>query len=129
MLLLGIALGGATGAVVRHLLASSLASLLAGGSWAHFPLGTLVVNVVGSYLFAFLAAIGLAGLIPREVQLALGAGFLGALTTFSSFEFEADALARGGEWRHAAFYLLGNLLLGYLALLLGRLSGQAVAAS
>lgn len=127
MLILGIMVGGALGALSRYGVSVALQSWAAAGPYASFPFGTLVVNVVGSFLLSFLTSAGLAGVIPAAVRVAIGTGFLGAMTTFSTFELEADALLRGGEGGRAALYVLANLCLGYLAILLGRAAAGPLA--
>jgi len=106
--LLFIALGGATGAVSRHLLAQ----------WAHgmwegkLPVGTLLVNVLGS------AAIGIVYVLIVEKEWlhpdwrgVLMVGFLGAFTTFSTFSLETITLIEAGHWAHAGMYMLTSTLL------------------
>jgi CrcB protein len=127
MLLLGVLIGGALGALTRYWATLTLQGWLAATPYASFPLGTLVVNVVGSFLLSFLAAVGLGGAVPPAVRLALGTGFLGAMTTFSTFEFEADALLRSGEVLRAALFVMANLILGYAAIVLGRLAAAPLA--
>jgi CrcB protein len=127
MLVLGVLVGGALGALTRYWATMTLQGLLAATPHASFPLGTLVVNVVGSFLLSFLAAIGLGGAVPPAVRLGLGTGFLGAMTTFSTFEFEADALLRSGEALRAALFVMANLMLGYAAIVLGRLVAAPLA--
>lgn len=85
-----------------------------------FPLATLIINVVGSFLLAFLTTLALQGMVKPEYRLILGTGFLGAFTTFATFEFEAEGLIAEGQWLHSSIYILGNLLLGFAAILLGR---------
>jgi CrcB protein len=127
MLILGILLGGALGALSRHGVTVALQAWMSATPYSTFPMGTLVVNVVGSFLLSFLATAGLAGLVPPAVRLAIGTGFLGAMTTFSTFELEADGLVRGGEAGRAVLYVLANLLLGYLAIVLGRAAAAPLA--
>tara|TARA_R110002110_G_scaffold166675_1_gene367467 strand:+ start:26923 stop:27306 length:384 start_codon:yes stop_codon:yes gene_type:complete len=101
--LIYIALGGAGGAVSRHLL----------GQWAHslwegrLPIGTLLVNVLGSFL------IGIVYVLIVEKQLVhadwrgvLMVGFLGAFTTFSTFSLETINLLEAGHIAHAGAYML-----------------------
>ena len=87
---------------------------------AVFPLATLVINVLGSFLLALLTVLALHGAVKPEYRLILGTGFLGAFTTFSTFELEAETLISKGHWHSAGLYVLGNLLLGFAAILLGR---------
>ena len=116
----GIAVGGALGALARHGLNALIQARLGAGSWASFPLGTLVINVLGSFLLGLIAGLHLRGILSVPLRLALGTGFVGAFTTFSTFELDTDTLLRGGQGLRAALYLAGNLLAGYAAVLLGR---------
>ena len=106
--LIFIALGGATGAVSRYLLAT----------WAHglwegkMPVGTLMVNMLGSF------AIGIIYVLLVERQLihadwrgVLMVGFLGAFTTFSTFSLETIGLMEAGHIVHALVYMLGSAIL------------------
>ena len=121
---IGIALGGALGALARFALNALIQGRLAAGHWATFPLGTLVINVLGSFVLGVVITLNLRGLLSAPLRLALGTGFVGAFTTFSTFEWESDALLRGGEGVRASVYIFGNLLAGYAAVLLGRWVGQ-----
>ena len=115
MLVLMIALGGAFGAVARYGLSGWVQNTLD----TTFPLGTLVVNVIGSF------ALGLS--LPLFENLAWSAetrtmvtmGFLGAFTTYSTFSYEAVVLLEGGEWARGGLYMGGSLLLGLTAVLAG----------
>lgn len=120
MAVLFVMVGGAFGSLARYLLALGAQGALAGTAWARFPLATLLVNVVGSFLLSFLAWFGLHGTLSPTARVALGTGFLGALTTFSTFELESDLLLRDGFGGMAALSVAGNLVLGYGAILLGR---------
>jgi fluoride exporter len=124
---LGIMVGGAMGATARYYLTLWIQGGLRNGALAGFPLATLSVNVVGSFLFAFLTEFGLRGAVSPQMRLALGTGFIGALTTFSTFEVETDALLTGGRFTWAAAYVLGNLVLGFVAVLVGRALAARIA--
>ena len=87
---------------------------------AMFPLATLVINIIGSFLLAFLTVLVLHGAAKPEYRLILGTGFLGAFTTFATFEWEAESLLSKGHWLGAALYIGGNLLMGLAAIFLGR---------
>lgn len=103
--LLFIALGGAGGAVSRHLLANWVYR-----TWdSAFPFGTFLVNVVGSF------AIGVLYVLLVERQLVHPdwrgvwiVGFLGAFTTFSTFSIETVALLESGQTALAAVYVIGS---------------------
>ena len=106
--LLFIALGGATGAVSRYLMAT----------WAHglwegkMPVGTLLVNMLGSIGIGFVYVL----LVERQLIHAdwrgvLMVGFLGAFTTFSTFSLETITLMEAGHVTHALVYMLGSAIL------------------
>lgn len=114
MSLVLIALGGAIGAVARYGL-SGLIQERAG----FFPLGTLVVNVLGSFLLGFAFRYLEAVVVHPELRLAVTVGLLGAFTTFSTFSYEAVGLVQDGDWGRAGAYVLGSVVLGLLAVLGG----------
>jgi CrcB protein len=106
--LLFIALGGASGAVSRYLLANWVHQLWEG----KLPLGTLMVNIIGS------AAIGVVYVLVLEKDVlhpdwrgVLMVGFLGAFTTFSTFSLETITLMESGHWLHAVGYMLASTIL------------------
>jgi CrcB protein len=87
-----------------------------------FPLGTLVINILGSFLLAFLTTLVLQGAVRPEWRLILGTGFLGAFTTFSTFELETEELLSRGAKSAAAVYVFGSLFLSFASIFLGRWS-------
>ena len=114
--LLWICLAGAVGTGTRHLV-SVWASERFGGD---FPYGTLIVNVVGCFLIAAImqTALSLASFSPT-LRVALATGFIGGLTTYSSFAFETVTLARAGA-RSAALLNFGLTSVAcFAAVLLG----------
>ena len=90
-----------------------------------FPYATLAVNLAGSFAIALVLelSIRLAG-FPPNLRLALATGFLGGLTTYSSFNYEATALLEGGQVLRGLVYAgataFGCLAAGVLGLLLAR---------
>jgi len=86
---------------------------------ATFPLGTLLINISGAFLLALVTVLALQEAVSPELRLVVGTGFIGAFTTFSTFELEAHGLLSSGQWAQAAMYILGNLLLGFVAVMLG----------
>jgi fluoride exporter len=113
-----IGLGAAAGAWLRWLLGLALNALL-----PQLPLGTLVANVVGGYLIGVaLVWLDASSHLPPEVRLLVITGFLGGLTTFSSFSAESVGLLSRGEWGWAGLHLAGHLLGSLLATWCGVLS-------
>lgn len=89
-----IAVFGACGCLLRYLLSGWAYALLGRG----FPYGTLAVNVVGAFLVGFIMEVGLRStLLPAELRTGLTIGFLGGLTTFSTFSYETYKLLEDGE--------------------------------
>jgi len=116
MQLLYIGLFGGLGCVARFL-ASDWTYQLVGRS---LPYGTLLVNVLGSFMLGFLMTFGLRStLLSPDLRLGLGVGFLGGFTTFSTFSYETMKLIEEGSIWQAGANILLNLLLCLLAVLLG----------
>ncbi len=120
MNVLGVMAGGALGALARYLVTLAVQGPLFRTSYAGLPLATLLVNVAGSFLLAFLVTLAAQGRVSPLLLLTLGTGFTGAFTTFSTFELDADALLKSSRLGLAFLYVGGNLFLGYGALLLGQ---------
>lgn len=100
--LLLVCLGGALGSGARYLV--STWALQAFGP--DFPRGTLVVNVVGSFLLAVIMTASLStAAVPPLLRLFLGAGIMGGFTTYSSFNWETLSLVQEGRLGVAAAYL------------------------
>ncbi len=115
MLLLLIAVGGAAGSVARYLVDGWIQAR----AGATFPLGTLVINVSGSLLLAFLVKWLEGVAAPPEWRGFLALGFCGAYTTFSTFGYEAVGLLQGGQWLRAALYIGGKVFPSLLGVLSG----------
>ncbi len=113
--LLLIALGGALGAISRYGLAQLSINLFGKG----FPFGTLIANFVGSFLMGLLfSMIESQHLIP-QARIALGVGFLGAFTTFSTFSLDTILLMQQGDWQKAIMNVALNLCLSLSAVFIG----------
>lgn len=114
--LLWVALGGAIGSAARHGVNVSSARLLGSG----LPFGTLIVNVLGSFLMGLLMA-----LLTRKFEgndaarLFLTTGILGGFTTFSAFSLDVFNLMQRGENSMAIIYILASVLLSIIAVFAG----------
>jgi CrcB protein len=119
--LLYIALGSAVGGVSRYLL-GGLIQRLTGGT---FPLGTLVINVTGSFLVGLLYryAADSAAITP-EIRAMLTIGLCGGYTTFSSFSYETVRLIEDGEAGRALAYVGLSVLLSVGGTMLGIAAGR-----
>lgn len=114
---LWISLGAVLGANLRFLTTRALAQWLGTG----FPYGTFVVNVGGSLAVGLIGALIAANLFdrPELVRQLVIIGFLGSLTTFSSFTFETHGLMRDGEWLRAGMNVLLSVAAGLGGVRLG----------
>ena len=111
-----VVIGGGTGALARYVAASAIMTRFGG----KFPLGTLVINVTGSFLIGFLMTILTERFkLDPNWRLLLVVGFLGGYTTFSSFEWETYSSVReGGLWT-GMLNVVSSVMLGYIAVVLG----------
>ena len=111
-----VAIGGAIGASLRHLV--NLAALRVVG--AGFPWGTLAVNVVGSFAMGvFIELLARRFNASNELRLFVATGILGGFTTFSAFSLDFAVLWQRGEILPAFGYALGSVIISILALFLG----------
>ena len=118
MTVLLVALGAAVGAPLRFLTDRAVQARYG----ARFPWGTLTVNVAGSLILGFVAALPASPAVAALV----GTGFCGALTTYSTFGHETLRLARAGERAAALANVLVSVLAGLGAAYLGMLVAAAV---
>ena len=118
-----ICLGGAIGTGLRYL-TSGLAARWLG---AEFPYGTLIVNVVGSFLIGLIQQIGVTTLlVPEATRLFLTVGIMGGLTTYSSFSYETVRLVEVGAWGQAGVNVLATTALCLVVCFLGIAVGRLV---
>lgn len=114
-----VGLGGGAGAICRYLM--GMLPILQRGT---FPLATLTINLLGSFLIGLIAqkTQGPAGLDPNLVLL-LKVGFCGGFTTFSTFSLESLTLLEEGKWGMFALYALLSLVLCIAGAALGKAVG------
>jgi CrcB protein len=111
-----IAFGSAVGGVSRYLLGGYV-QRLSGGT---FPLGTLLINVTGSFLLGLISRYALdSAAISAEVRGLLTIGFCGGYTTFSSFSLEAVRQLEDGDYARAGLYIALSVGLSLAATILG----------
>jgi fluoride exporter len=111
-----VAVGGSIGAITRYLVSNWAAERFGAG----FPYGTLIVNVIGCFIIgAFMTVTTERLIVSPYWRLLVTVGFVGGLTTFSSFSYETFRLLEDADLM-VSFYNIGlNLILGFFATWLG----------
>ena len=114
--ILAVGIGGALGAVARYLInISPLANL-----FEKFPFPTFFINITGSFLIGFLLILFTDKFqINENLRLAIMVGFLGAFTTFSTFELEIWGLIKENQFFTAFLYLFLSVLVGFIGVVAG----------
>ncbi len=112
---LWVCLAGGLGAGTRYLI--SLWAIRQFGTG--FPFGTLIVNVAGCFLMGAIVQASVVRHFDPSLHVALTAGFLGGLTTYSSFNYEATTLVRDGSVGRAVVYVVLTGMMSVLAGLIG----------
>ena len=117
-----VAAGGGIGALSRYLLQAATIGRFGTGIVALF-----VINITGAFALGFINALAErhTGLSP-EVRLLLTTGFLGGYTTFSSWMYESLGLIMAGDYPRAALNVIGSVIIGLVAVMLGVALGRAV---
>lgn len=111
-----VGLGGFIGTVARYLVSKLNTSL----NFMNLPVGTLLVNLLGSLLIGFIAGLFLRkSFADDNLRLFLMVGVCGGFTTFSTFSHEHLLFLQDGKILTALIYMFGSLILGVLAVLLG----------
>ena len=107
-----IALGGALGSIARYWVGSTVA----GRMGIRFPYGTLLVNVTACVIIGFsLTYLGRRADLSPAWRFLIPVGFIGAYSTFSTYEWETLSTLRSGAFFLAALYAVGSLVLGLVA--------------
>jgi len=108
-------LGGGFGSALRYMVGK-----LFQDTFETFPIGTLIVNVVGSLLIGFFLGFDLKnGGLSETQTLVLVTGFCGGFTTFSAFAMENQMFLKSGDYIQFISYTLGSIILGIAAVVLG----------
>jgi CrcB protein len=113
-----LCLGAGLGAALRYLTDRTISGRGSSG----FPWGTLTVNVVGSLLLGLLVAVDRHVEVPPDIAVGAGAGFCGALTTYSTFSYETKRLVEDRGVRAA----VGNVLLNTVGTLVAAFTGYSL---
>ena len=118
-----VGIGGFVGAIVRYALAVWI-----GQAWGRaFPLGTFVINVSGSFLIGLLMTLFTERYsFDPAWRLLFVVGFLGAYTTFSTFEYETCKLINDSEWLFAAMNVVLSVTAGFVALKFGEVLAKII---
>lgn len=126
MRFLVVAIGGALGAMSRYAVGLLIATF-----WTFdFPLATLLINVSGSLILGFFSTFAAERMaIDPLWRLLIATGFVGAYTTFSTFEFETQRLTESGAFGWALLNLVTSVVAGFAAVQLGVLVARSSALS
>jgi CrcB protein len=120
-----VAIGSAVGGVARFALASVVQQRVS----PNFPVGTLVVNITGSFLLGLLLRYALAtDAISPEVRAMLTTGFCGGYTTFSTFTYDTLMLVEEGGHARAGLYVLLSVIMSLVAAWLGIVAASGLIA-
>jgi CrcB protein len=110
-----IAVGGALGSVARYWM-TGVAARLFGET---FPWGTLLINILGSFVIGFFVALtspeGGRYVVDPNMRAFVTVGICGGFTTFSAFSLQTLVLMQEGEWLHAGGYVVGSVMLCLVA--------------
>jgi CrcB protein len=108
--------GSAVGGGARYLLSTYVQTR----SGATFPIGTLVVNILGSVIIGFVLRYAIdSSAVTPEIRALLTTGFCGGFTTFSTFSYESVRLLQEGDYHRAAWYVALSLIMCLTATFLG----------
>ena len=113
-LLLAVGTGGFVGAILRFIISSWVQKL----SPTLFPIGTLSVNVLGSFIIGFMVLYFESLVAPHQKALVI-TGMLGALTTFSTFSLETVTMLQSGLWGRVVTNITLNVVLCVMATMIG----------
>ncbi len=114
-----VAAGSALGGVLRYALGGAVARVS-----PHFPLGTLLINIAGSFALGWVMRWSLLSpTVSPEWRAALAVGLCGGFTTFSTFTYDSMKLMQDGEWSRVAVYVGLSLVISIGAVFTGWAAG------
>jgi CrcB protein len=116
---LAVALAGSVGAVLRYVLGLQIGRLN-----MRFPLATFIINITGSMFLGWFLAYAGRHQISDTTRVAIGVGFVGAYTTFSTWMYESTRLLDERAWLEASANLVGSLVVGLIAVRLGMMMAR-----
>lgn len=119
-----VGLGGAIGSILRYFLSKTM--LLGFLIWETFPLGTFIVNLIGSFLIGFLGFLLFQKIVGGDFKLFFVVGLLGGFTTFSSFGLEVFEMFLEKDFLKMIFYIVGSNVLGIILVGLGWFMGKCL---
>ena len=118
-----IAVGGSLGSIARYWVGSAIASRMG----TRFPYGTLVINLSACVIIGFaLAFLGKRAELNPAWRFLIPVGFVGAYSTFSTYEWETLSTLRSGAFGLAAFYAFISLFLGLAAAWCGAILAEGI---
>lgn len=117
-----VGIGGFAGANARYWLGGWISDRWGTG----FPFATFVINISGSFVLGFFMAFAADRMLSPNWRLILPIGFVGAYTTFSTFEYETFELVDGGALTRAFANAIASLVVGFVAVWLGIRIGERV---
>lgn len=119
-----VGIGGCIGAILRYIVTMQSAKMMN----SNFPMGTLIVNVVGGFLIGMIAELSIStDLISPNLKLFLTTGIMGGLTTFSTFSLETITLMSDGRYLFGILNVCLNVFLSLGGVVLARLLCRGLA--
>jgi len=121
---LWVGFGGALGSIARYAVSLFIFERMG----TRFPFGTFVINISGCFIIGFVLTILDERLgLPPAWREAIAIGFVGAFTTFSTFEYETMRAVQHGHAQTALLYVLLSVVIGYAAVWAGAAAGRPFA--
>lgn len=117
---LAIGVGGFTGAIARYMLGSYIGSRYG----VRFPYGTFVINMTGSFLIGFILALLARTTASQYWRYLIPIGFIGAYTTFSTFEYETLRVIQDGQVTVGLLNVVLSVIVGFVAVWAGAAMGR-----